>query len=171
MGAITYTDGLRNVNPEFLAGLEMVSTKIYPLPGATGRRLDSEPDTRLSGLKGLTPVGDTITYYEHLATVRHRPTNIFYVAFRETMDAFLARQKDPTKYPEWLMKAPGKQKEKMIFIYLVVKHPKQLAVINSHEDWLSPIESEPVFDSLVTFLVRNNVVDAKAFTSDKGLLG
>lgn len=153
-----FKDPVRNVNPEFLHGLELTSTKIHPLPGATGRRIDNEVDARLSSLAGLTPKGEDVTYYEHIATVYHRPTRSFYVAFRETMDAFLARQRDPVKYPEWLMKSPEKQAERNIHIYAVKCHPSQVGVLRSHEDWLEHITNDQTFDALAYFLEKSGVV-------------
>lgn len=149
----------RPLDTDFLLGLELVSTKIHPLAGATGRRLDVDVDPRLTAIAGLTPVGD-MTFYEHIATVRHRPTETFYVAFRETMDAFLFRQKDPEKYPKWLMASPDKQAERYIHIYKVKCHPNHVPVLRSHEDWLEPIGDHevPVFDALHHFLGKNGVV-------------
>lgn len=159
-------DPVRPLNLEFLMGLELVTTKIYPLPGATGRRQDStQADPRLSGLQGQTLPGDEVTYYEHIATVRHTPTNTFFVAFRETMDAFLARQQDPAKYPEWLMKSPEKQAERTIHIYMATRHPKSVAILRSHEDWLSHVADVAVFDALSHFLHRHHVIDDKALST------
>lgn len=156
-----FKDPVRGVNSAFLAGLELVSNKIHPLAGATGRRLEDEVDARLSGLAGTTPVGDEVTYYEHIATVYHRPTRQFFVAFRETMDAFMVRQRDPSKYPEWLMKSPEKQTERHIHIYMVKCHPSEVAILRSHEDWLASISNDQTFDALHYFLVRNEVIPDK----------
>lgn len=159
-------DPVRTINAEFLAGLEMVSTKVFPLAGATGRRQDSTvTDSRLSGLAGQTPVGDTVTYYEHIASVRHQPTNTFFVAFRETMDAFLARQADPAKYPEWLIKSPEKQAERRVHIYMVKCHPDSVSILRSHEDWLSHVADPSIFDSLAFFLNRHQVIDDKVYAT------
>lgn len=155
----------RPLNEELLAGLELVSNKVHPLAGATGRRLENKVDDRLSGLKNQTPVGDEVTYYEHIATVRHQPTNTFFVSFRETMDAFLARQQDAAKYPEWLMKSPEKQAERMVYIYSVKCHPKSVPVMRSHEDWLSHIADVTTFDTLAYFLYRQGVIDQKVYST------
>jgi hypothetical protein len=37
------------------------------------------------------------------------------------------------------MKSNEKQRERMIFIYLVIKHPKDIPIMRNHEDWLAPI--------------------------------
>ena len=181
-----FKDPVRNINRAFLVGLEIESHKIFPLPGATGRRQSNEVDSRLSKIAGTTPVGEDVTYYEHLATVRHRPTNTFYVVFRETMDAFLVRHslctcKNPafnakgqcgqchksnaSMYPEWLMKAPEKQAELMINIYAVKCHPNTVAVMRSHEDWLSHIADTTIFDALAFFLEQKGIVDQKALAN------
>jgi hypothetical protein len=152
----------RPVNRAFLAGLEMVSTKIYPLPGGTGRRQGTGYDPRLTNLAGLTPVGENVTYYEHIATMRHKgPPEQFFVAFRETMDAFLARQTDPQKFPEWLMKSPEKQSERNVHIYVMTRHPKNVPVLHSHEDWLAQITDVSIFDTLAQFLAHHSVIDDK----------
>jgi hypothetical protein len=155
-----FRDPVRNINREILASLEVVDTRIYPLPGGKGRRWTNEIDPRLTTLKkfGDTPHGDEITFYEHIATVRDKRSKVFYVAFRETIDAQLARERDLTLYPEWLMKTPQKQKERLIHIYMVKKHPSQVPIIRSHEDWLGDIADEPTFDALWHFLSKNNIV-------------
>jgi hypothetical protein len=149
-------DPVRNVNPEFLGGLTLESTKIYTLPGGLGPRINNQVDPRLKNLPG-TPVGDVVPYYEHIATVRHVPTNKFFVAFRETGDALLSRQQDLTKYPEWLMKDPRKQAERNIHVYMVVKHPLNVKVMNSLEDWLAHLADDSIFESIVYFLGKQGV--------------
>jgi hypothetical protein len=53
------------VNVEFLAGLELVSTKVFPLPGGVGRRQDPTAyDPRLTHLSGLTPVDAEVVCYQ-----------------------------------------------------------------------------------------------------------
>jgi hypothetical protein len=158
-----YRDPVRPINNELLGNLELVSTKVYPLPGATGRRQEAQADARLSGLKDLTAIGDVVTYYEHIATVRDKKTSAFFVAFRETMDAFLARQPDRAKYPEWLMKSPEKQAERKIHIYMVKGQPT--AAMRSHEEWLSHIEDLGVFDVLSYFLHRQGVIDTAVYST------
>ena len=149
----------RPLNVEFLNGLEMVSIKIHPLAGATGRRPEIDVDPRLTAIAGLTAIGD-MTFYEHIATVHHRPTATFYVAFRETMDAFMMRQQDPIKYPKWLLASPEKQAERYIHIYKVKCHPNHVPVLRSHEDWLEPIGDAEVyvFEALHHFLKQNGVI-------------
>ena len=156
-----YRDPVRNLNPEVLANLELVDNRVYPLPGGTGRRWTNEVDSRLSSLAGTTPVGDVVTFYEAIASVRDKRTKTFYVAFRETVDAQLARESDLTKYPEWLMKSNEKQRERLIHIYMVMKHPKDVPIMRSHEDWLAPIGDPAVFDAVWHFLSQNNVVPAQ----------
>ena len=156
----------RSVNVEFLAGLELVSNKVFPLPGGVGRRQNPTAyDPRLTHLSGLTPVGEEVIYYEHIATVRHKATNQFFVAFKETMDAFLARSTDLQKYPEWLMKQPNKQAEREIHIYLVTRTPQSVPIMRSHEDWLAHIADIGTFDTLAYFLARNDVIDEKALAT------
>ncbi|MGI4756179.1 MAG: hypothetical protein ACRYGF_04935 [Janthinobacterium lividum] len=126
-----FRDPVRNVNPEILANLELADTRVYPLPGGTGRRWTSGIDPRLSQLHkmGGTPTGDSVCFYEHIATVRDKKNKVFYVAFRETVDAQLAREADLKKFPEWLMKDPKKQRERLIHIYIVLKDPSKVPIM------------------------------------------
>jgi hypothetical protein len=160
-----FRDPVRNINPEILSNLEMVSTKVMPLPGGVGRRIGNEHDPRLSGLSkfGPTPVGDTTTYYEQIAVVRDKRDGLYYVAFRETPDALLVRNNDLEKFPEWLMKSKEKLREASIYIYIAKRHPKEVPVMRSHEDWLSPIVVPAVFDSIAYFLYKNSVIDDSVY--------
>jgi hypothetical protein len=150
-----FKDPVRALNAMLLHDLEMVSKKIYPLPGGTGRRWANEADPRLGNLQGLQ--GDQVCYYEHIASLRAPKARMYFVAFRETMDALLVRSKDLEKFPEWLMKTPTKQKERMVYIYMVTKHPNEVAVMRSHEDWLTEIGKPDLFDALAYFLYKNQV--------------
>jgi len=158
-------DPVRPINAVILAGLTLESTKVFPLAGGTGRRQNSQADPRLSGLKALTAKGDEVTYYEHIATVRDKKNSHFYIAFRETMDAFLARQQDPTKFPEWLMKSPEKQAERKIYVYRVLREPT--AVMTSHEQWLEPIPDgdSAVFDAIAHLLHQHHVIDSAVYST------
>jgi len=158
MTTTTFRDPVRPISPEILNRLELVSDHITPLAGGVGRRVNNTPDPRLSHLQG--PTGDTIPYYEHIASVRDKGTSKFYVAFRETADALFARSQDMTKYPEWLMKMPQKHKERMIFVYQVYRHPSKVPVLRSFEDWLQPIADPLLWETLVYFLSKSGVVSA-----------
>jgi hypothetical protein len=156
---IKFRDPVRSVSSEILGRLELISDHITPLPGGSGRRINNTPDPRLSKLQ--SPIGEIVTYYEHIASVRDKGTDKFYVAFRETADALFARSQDMEKYPEWLMKMPQKHKERMIFVYQVYRHPKEVPILRSHEDWLCEVPNPDAFDALTYFLVKNGVITAK----------
>jgi hypothetical protein len=81
------------------------------------------------------------------------------------MDAFLARQRDPSKFPEWLMKSPEKQAERKIYVYKVTRAPA--AVMTSHEQWLEPLQDQDirVFDAIAYFLHQNRVIDAAVYAT------
>lgn len=160
MSLAKYRDPVRNLNPEILSNLELTETRIYPLPGGTGRRWTNDIDPRLVHLKSIggSPTGEEVTFYEHIASVRDKRSGVWYVAFRETVDAQLARESDLKKYPEWLMKSNEKQRERLIHIYVVIKHPKDVPIIRSQEDWLSPISDPATFDAVWHFLSQNGVV-------------
>lgn len=154
-----YLDPIRSINSELLHRLEMVSDHISPLPGGSGRRVGGvDPRLNIQG-----PLGDTVTYYEHIATVREAGTGIYYVAFKETADALFARSQDLTKYPEWLMKTKEKQNERMIFIHQVYRHPKNVPTIRSQDDWLTPIKDPSVFDTVAYFLSKSGVFTAEQY--------
>jgi hypothetical protein len=154
---------MRNVNQGVLRGLDLSSTKVHALAGAVAERR-GEADARLTQLKPMTGVkpNSMICFYEHIATVFDRIAKQYYVAFRETEDALLARSQDPTLYPEWLMKSLEKQAEAQIYIYRV-KQPPLLNMI-SIEEWLEPIGSPSTFDTLAYFLVQNGVLKPEMFT-------
>lgn len=158
---------IRNINREILSRLTLEDNKVYPLQGAVGVRT-GEIDARLSQLKPMTGVtiDDKIVYYEHVATIRYNEggnKDRFFVAFRQTMDALLLEQSDPEKYPEWMMKHPVKKTELSIYIYMVTRHPKQVPVLRSHEDWLAHIADPVLFDTLAHFLLSKNVITEEMY--------
>ena len=168
-----YRDPVRSINAEFLSDLEVVSNKIYPLPGATFDR-PTIADPRVNLKVSNVPQSNKITYFEHIATIRHKSTNRFFVAFRETMDALYARQQDTTKYPAWLMDSPQKKTELKTYIYAVRESspgvplvPSQMPKITNHEDWLVHIGDGPewIFDTISYFLLKNNVIDSNMYGS------
>jgi hypothetical protein len=150
------------VNQEFLVGLQLESDTIYPLPGAWGRPTFDDPR-----IKDWAK-SDKVCYYEHVATVQHLPSKTFYVAFRETMQAFLTRQQDMSKYPKWLIDTKEKQQERQIHIYAVYKHPKAVVNMKSHEDWCMPIKDDAIFNAISQFLVASKVIDAGILKKSKG---
>lgn len=151
-----------SMNEEFLLGLELLSAKIHPLAGAIGRRLDFD-DPRI---KDSAKVGEEVAFYEHLATIRHKGTDKYFVAFRETMDAFLARQTDLAKYPKWLMDNSQKQRERNIYIYLVKAHPKSIPIMKSHEDWLTDFNDNIIFNTIVYFLEKHGIVSPEVVENE-----
>lgn len=164
----------KNVNTEFLVGLETLSNKIYPLPGATMRR-GIDIDARLTKLHAMagSPIKDEITYYEHIATIRNTKDGRFFVAFRQTMDCLLAEFKDPAKYPEWLIKSDMKRAELKTYIYSVKVRdgvpilPRNLPIIRTHEDWLEHVQLPWVFDTIAYYLMKNKVITLDMYTRMK----
>lgn len=158
---------MRNVSQEILAHLHLEDNKVRPLPGGSGRRVTSTPDSRLGHLQGN--IGDEVTFYEHVATVRFKDPggntrkDIFFVAFRQTMDALLLEQSDPEKYPEWLMKDPVKKTELRTYIYRMARHPKQVAVMHSFEDWLDHVADPMTFDTVAYFLLHNKIISEEMY--------
>ncbi len=157
-------DPVRNINAEFLQCLSLAEAKVYPLPGGVFPR-GSDPDLRLSKLTSWKH-SDLITYYEHVATVKDTKTGTYYVAFRETMDALLAQQKDPNKFPEWLMKHPVKRTECKIYVYVAYRHPKSVpGGVQVFTDWLQHIEQDWIQDTLFYFLLKKNVISQDMYGS------
>jgi len=166
--AQTFRDPVRNINPEILANLELVDTRVYPLPGGTGPKWINEIDPRLATLSKTisATTSDKTVYYEAIASVRDKKTKTFYVAFRETADAlYAATRPELKKYPEWLMQTDRKQNERLVFIYMVIRHPTQVAVMRSHEDWLQPLPESIVgkatFDAIWHLLAQQNIIPAR----------
>jgi hypothetical protein len=168
-----YKDPVRNVDNDLLSHLEVVSKKIFPLPGATFDTTRN-PDARLPHLKPMSglPGGEVrkITYYEHVATIRDFRSNKFFVAFRQTKDAQMLEQLDPVKYPEWLIKDKIKDTELKIYIYAVRCDsngkpliPSKMPGLQTHEDWLTHIDTMWVFDTVAYFLLKNNIIDEKMY--------
>jgi hypothetical protein len=164
MSDVQLRDPVRNINQEFYHGLEMVSDRVYPLPGATFERVGT-PDPRLSQLSPSTaPQNTKLTFYEHVATVRHKSTGRFFVAFRQTMDALMKEQNDAKLYPEWLIKGDLKKTELKVYIYTVKEFngkpllPSEMPNLSTHEDWLTHIGVPWVFDSVAYFLLSNKII-------------
>ena len=161
MGATPTLDQLllhRPVSQEILAGLEVLDNGIYPLPGAFGRR-PGALDPRLIHI--TTKDSDVVCFYEHLATVRHRPSGIMFVAFRETMDALLMKQKDPARFPKWLMDHPVKKTELSTYIYRVKRLPAK--EMRTHEEWLEHVADTITFDTICFFLLKNGIITQEAY--------
>ncbi len=161
----------RQVDTAFADALEVVSNKVYDLPGAAFQR-SGERDSRLGatlylGAAAAGPAtADRVCFYEHVATERHRGTGVMYVLFRETKDAQLAQQQDPVKYPAWLMFHPVKDTERKIFVHAA--KPDAVERIRAGRvatiaDWLDPIEDDAVFDSIVWFLFRANIITEQMY--------
>lgn len=159
-------DPVRSVNQEFLNGLEVVSNKVYPLPGAVLRGGDR--DKRFTHLPDGTAQA---VVFNHVATIRHRGSGAFFVAFRETKDAIYLQQQDPIKHPQWLMESQMKEAELRTFIHIVKppydKNPSTVVRDTRITDvtgqtrthlWLDEIQTQWVFDTVAYFLLKNNVI-------------
>jgi hypothetical protein len=118
----------------------------------------------ISGAKST----DTITMFEHVASVRHKPSLQIYVAFRETMDALLRRQQDPAKFPAWLMKHPVKKTEMHVHILRAKCNPKPIAAAKGASEmwfpqWLAEIEDDRIHASLAYYLMSAGLVTQDAY--------
>jgi len=156
---------VRPVNLEFMAQLEVLDASVYPLPGGSAQRKEPDPRLHIDHPKD----SDVLTFYEHLASVRHKPSGKIFVAFRETMDALMGRQQNPERYPAWIFNEQVKQTELRIHIYQVTANPKTLA--KSHGvsgqtwffEWLAPVEDEGIHESLVFYLMNQKILDPEMY--------
>ncbi len=148
------------VNAEFVASLELLENRVMPLPGATVPR-PWEPDSRV-----LLPLGskssDLITLYEHVATLRHRPSKKIYVVARETIDCLYYQQQDPAKFPRWIMQLEEKKAELRIFFFSVRnENIVQFRALGNTEwwpQWLEDVSSDVLHDSLTHYLLHNRLI-------------
>lgn len=166
MPELQFKDPVRSINAEWMQGLEVVSNKEYPLPGAKCR--GGSVDPRHTHLQKDTA---EVLLFVHLATVRHNPTNTWFVVFKQTMDALHLEQQDTEKYPKWLMDSQLKKTELSIHIHsvlppyssnpiLVTKDPKIMdttAQTRVHL-WLGEIATPWVFDTLAYYLLQNKII-------------
>lgn len=171
MSETKYKDPVRQVNQEFLHGLEVLSNKEFPLPGA--RCQGGERDPRFSH---LDPGTAEMTLFNHVATVRHRQSGTMYVAFKKTMDALHLEQQDPTKYPVWLMDSSVKKTELDVFIHMVkdqyskspstVLGDRRITDVTAQtrvDRWLQEITLPWVFDTIAYFLLKNHIITEEMY--------
>lgn len=169
--SVHYKDPVRNINQEYLQGLELLSNKELPLPGARCRGGSTDP--RFKHLENKT--GEAILF-NHLATIRHKSSNMLFIAFRQTMDSLHLEQHDPQKYPSWLMDSNVKKTELSTYIHavkppynknpgLVVKEPNIIDVTSQTRihKWLEEISLPWVFDTVVYFLLKNNIITEEMY--------
>ena len=168
-----FKDPVRNVNQEFLQGLEVLSNKEFALPGARCKGGDRDP--RFSH---LAPGTGEMTLFTHLATVRHVRSGTVYVAFRKTLDALHLEQTDPVKYPAWLMDDKVKKTELSTYIHIVKspydRNPAQVLRDGSIMDttsqtrvdrWLQEITTPWIFDTVAYFLLKNKIITEEMYGS------
>lgn len=147
--------------------LDVLQAMRCPLPGASDRRtwdVDSRLKVNPMVISGqnLGPKNtDVITYYEHVATLRHKKIKPFFVVFQETMDALLARQSDVVKYPRWLMHHDVKKTELQYFIGMAAKKPT--ADTKSLDEWLVPVEevfpnADWIYDVMCWYLLKKGII-------------
>lgn len=170
-----FRDPVRNINQEYLQGLEVISNKEMPLPGA--RCKGGSRDPRFTH---LAPGTAETVLFEHLATVQHKPTGVIFVAFRKTMDALHLEQQDPVKYPQWLMDSTTKKTELSTYIHTIKppydKNPSLVLRDRSIMDvtaqtrvdhWLQEINIPWVFDTVAYYLLKNNIINPDMYKKIK----
>lgn len=167
----TYKDPVRSINQEYLQGLEVLSAKEYPLPGARCRGGDI--DSRFSH---LAPGTGEMLFFNHLATVRHKNSGMVFVAFQQTMDALHLEQQDPIKYPAWLMDSHQKHTELSTYIHCIKvpynSNPSKVLADASIttptrqtriDKWLQEINITWVFDTVAYYLLKNNIITPEMY--------
>lgn len=173
MPEIKFKDPVRNVNQEFLHGLDVLSNREFALPGAKCKGGDRDP--RFSH---LAPGTAEMVMFNHLATVRHRPTGVVFVAFRKTLDALHFEQTNPDKYPKWLMDSDVKKTELNTYIHSVKapydKNPNLVLRDSTIMDpagqtrvdkWLQEITNPWIFDTVAYFLLKNHIITEEMYGS------
>jgi hypothetical protein len=171
MPEINYKEPVRLVNHEYLIGLDVLSQKEYPLPGATIRGGDR--DARFLHLVSGTAEAVIFT---HQATVRHRASNMVFIAFKKTLDALHLEQQDTNKYPKWLMDSDVKKSELDIYIHTVmppyntdprlVTRDRNITDVTGQtrvHKWLQEITEPWVFDTVAYFLLKNKIITQEMY--------
>ena len=171
MAAQSFKAPTRQVNHEYLLGLDVLSQKEYPLPGATIRGGDRDP--RFSH---LAPGTAEMVVFTHQATIRHRSSNMVFVAFKKTLDALHLEQQDTSKYPKWLMDSDVKKSELDIYIHTVIppynKDPRLVIRDRTITDvssqtrvhkWLQEITEPWIFDTLAYFLLKDKIITQEMY--------
>jgi hypothetical protein len=168
--ALSLRDPVRPLTQAMMAWasyLEVVEKETYPLAGAVQQRT-WDPDPRLVNLAGSLSAKSTdkVCYYEQLAILTHGKDGLWFVVFRETRDALLAQQRDPNKYPLWLIDSHVKTTELKTFIALMKGPPRP--GMKDHWEWLRPIEeafpdADWMVDVLVYFLLTKGVVQQNMY--------
>lgn len=156
----------RNVNQEYLQGLEVISNKEFALPGAKCRGGSHDP--RFTNLPSGTAEA---VLFNHLATVIHKGSEMVFVAFKKTMDALHMEQTDVNKYPAWLMDSDVKKTELDIYIHAMrppfnanpqsVLRDKEIMDVSAQTRvhiWLSEITTPWVFDTVAFYLLKNSII-------------
>lgn len=175
MTEVKFRDPVRQINSEYLYGLDVLSNKEFSLPGGVCRGGDRDPRHTHLG-----PGTAEVVIFKHLATIRHKPSKALFVVFKKTMDALLIEQADTIKYPKWLMDSQVKQTELSIYIHLV-KHPysdnPSLVTADNNittptaqtrvHKWLDEVSTEWMFDTVAFFLLKNHIINEEMYGAAK----
>ena len=170
----SFRDPVRAIDANWMAHLDLLDQEIRPMPGSFVSR-QGGVDPRLTGLKVMFTStgavgpreGDQIALYEHVALIRHRTSGHCYVAFRETMDALMARQTDPVRFPGWLMHHQVKKTELQVHIAKVLRKPAG----KDDRSWIEFLPDNPVadkiFESIAYYLLRRGVLTEEMYGSER----
>jgi hypothetical protein len=130
---------------DLLTGLVLVSNKMRPLVGGT--------------VEG-------VSFYEHIATVYHRPTNQFFVAYQTskvplTFHALWAEAEGLRDGRGTVLERRFANETHRLYIERVTKGRKRCEVIRRIDDWLEAIEDYVEFVTVVRFLIGHKILDGE----------
>ena len=135
----------RKIDQEFLAQLEIIDDRRYPMPGAVTK---NPGDPRINVSTNTTRSSDEVVLAEHLATIRHRSSGRVFQIYRDTVDALFLESQDVKQYPKWLLEDPRKQNERSIRINEMLRPPTD----KYDRGWLGDVLEDRIYDTLAYFL-------------------
>jgi hypothetical protein len=125
------------------AGLKLLSKEVRPLLGGT--------------IEG-------ISFYEHIATVYHRPTNQLFVAYQSasvpvaSYALWAVAKRLRVRRGTELERRFGNQTRK-VYIEKMTSGRGRRETIQRLSDWLEAIEDDAKFTAIVCFLIEHKILD------------
>ena len=138
----------RQIDQEFLSGLEVTNDKRFPMPGSI---VKNPGDPRISLSSNIAKPSDKVILAEHLATIRHKSTARVFIVYRDTVDALFLESQDLIKFPKWLMNDPRKLEERSIRVNEMIRAPKD----EYDREWLGPELDNKTYDTIAWFLYNH----------------
>jgi hypothetical protein len=128
---------------DLLTGLMLVSNKQRPLAGGT--------------VEG-------VSFYEHIATVYHQPTQRFFIAYQTskvpvTFDALWAEAERLRGRRGGALERRSANELRKVYIERVTVGARRRETIRRSDDWLEAIEDGAEFVTIVRFLIGYKILD------------